>query len=237
MKRTRLFGSNRNLKVLLLGLVAAFATAFGIVGYATDFLGTLEGNTVNTRFGIRGHEAPSKNIVMVNIDPKTFRDLAMQWPFPRAVDGRVISRVAAQHPAAIAFDVQLSEPSQLGQDDEVALLTDISNYPRKIVLSDTEPDTNGNVVFLGSGKGTALLQSVGAKPGEGSFPNESAGAVIRTMEYSISNLKTLAVVTAETANHKRVQPFKGQRWIDYRGLEQQLPGLVVLAGLLGHPER
>ena len=37
------------------------------------------------------------------------------------------------------------------------------------------------------------------------------------MDYSISNLKTLAVVTAATATHKPVKPFKGTKWIAYRG--------------------
>ncbi len=217
MKGTRLLRSNRNLKALLLGVVALFATAFGVVAYAADFLGTLEGNTVNSRFSIRGSEPAPKNIVMVNIDPRTFQDLNLQWPFPRAVDGRVLSRIAAQHPAAIAFDVQLSEPSSLGQNDDIALLNDINNYPHKVVVSDTEPTTQGDVSFLGSGQGTKLLQSVGAQPAEGSFPNESSGAVIRTMDYSISNLKTLAVVTAATATHKPVKPFKGTKWIAYRG--------------------
>src|ERR1700749_4110193 len=210
MKRTRRFGigSGRNLKFLLLGLVALFATAFGIVAYATDMLGA---------------QTPPKNIVVVRIDATTFQDLNMQWPFPRKADGRVISRIAAQHPAAIAFDVQLSEPSALGQNDDIALLTDVSNYPHKVVFSDTEPDTNGNVVFVGSGQGTALLKSIGARAGEGSFPNENAGAVIRSTDYAISHLPTLAVATVETATHKRVHPFKGERWIDFRGPSNSYP--------------
>ena len=205
------------MKLLLLGLVALFATAFGVVAYATDMLGSLEGSTVNSRFSVRGTQMAPKNIVVVRIDPKTFQDLNMQWPFPRKVDGQVISRIAAQHPAAIAFDVQLSEPSELGQNDDVALLNDISNYPHKIVFSDTEPDAKGNVAFLGSGQGKKLLGAVGSLPAEGSFPNESAGGVIRTMNYSISSLPTLAVQTVETATRKHVRAFKGVQWIDFRG--------------------
>ncbi len=205
------------MKFLLLGLVALFATAFGVVAYATDLLGSLEGSTINSRFSVRGTQKPPKNVVVVRIDATTFQDLNMQWPFPRAVDGRLLSRIASEHPAAIAFDVQLSEPSELGQNDDVALLNDISNYPHKIVFSDTEPDAHGNVAFLGSGQGTKLLSEVGSVAAEGSFPNESAGGVIRTMNYSISNLNTLAVQTVETATHKRVRPFTSQRWIDFSG--------------------
>jgi adenylate cyclase len=230
MKARRLFrvGNNRRLRVLLLILVAIAATGFGIIAYALDLLGSLEGTTVNTRFSIRGKDPAPSNIVVVRIDPTTFTDLNKQWPFPRAVDGRVISNIAAEHPAAIAFDVQLSEPSQLGQNDDIALLNDVNNHPRKVVFSDTEPDSSGNVAFLGSGQGTKLLHEVGAQPAEGSFPDESAGAVIRTMDYSISNLRTLAVVTAEVATHKRITRSElggNSTWIDFVGPAGTFPSL------------
>ena len=43
----RLLQSNRNLKVLLLALVALGATAIGITLYATGVLDSLEGNTID----------------------------------------------------------------------------------------------------------------------------------------------------------------------------------------------
>ncbi len=227
MKRTRRFGigSNRTLKLLLLALVATFATAFGIVAYATNLFGSLEGNTVDTRFSIRGTQKVPKNIVLVNVDEQTILDMSQyQWPFPRAVDGKVLSRIAAEHPAAIAFDIQLSEASQLGQNDEVAFLNDISNYPGKIVFANTQPFGNGNVQFLGSGQGTKLLHAVGAQPAESTFPI-AAGGIVRQMQYSIKGLTTLPVVTAELATHKRVRPFKGEKWIDFVGPAHTFPAV------------
>ena len=58
MKRTRRFkvGSGRNLKVLLLGLVALGATGLTLGAYAGRLLRTLDLNTVNTRFSVRGAE-------------------------------------------------------------------------------------------------------------------------------------------------------------------------------------
>ena len=53
----RLLQSNRNLKVLLLALVAFGATAIGITLYATGVLDSLEGNTVDARFSTRGTQA------------------------------------------------------------------------------------------------------------------------------------------------------------------------------------
>jgi adenylate cyclase len=226
MKATRRLGigSNRNLRFLLLALVAIGATAFGILGYGASLLQSLEGSTINTRFTVRGTQAVPKNLMVVAIDPKSFQDLNKQFPFPRAVDGKAISTISKQHPAAIAVDIQLSEPSTLGQDDDVALLSAVNDAHGKVIFSDTEPTSKGNVAFLGSGKGTALLKSVGARPAEGSFPFDPGG-VIRQMQYQISNLKTLAVVTAEVATHKRVTPFTNNRFIDYVGPAGTLPYL------------
>jgi CHASE2 domain-containing sensor protein len=75
MKGTRLLRSNRNLKVLLLALVALAATAIGVVLYSTDVLKSLEGDTVDTRFSIRGTQTPPKNFVVVAVDNKTLQDL------------------------------------------------------------------------------------------------------------------------------------------------------------------
>src|SRR5690349_18509468 len=106
MKATRRFGigSNRNLRYLLLGLVAIGATAFGILGYGASLLQSLEGSTINTRFTVRGKQDVPKNIMVVAIDPRSFQDLNRQFPFPRAVDGKAISTISAQHPAAITVD-------------------------------------------------------------------------------------------------------------------------------------
>ena len=226
MKATRRLGigSNRNLRILLLALVAIGATAFGVLGYGASLLQSLEGSTINTRFTVRGTQAVPKNLMVVAIDPRSFQDLNKQFPFPRKVDGKAISTISAQHPAAIAVDVQLSEPSSLGQDDDIALLSAVNDAHGKAIFSDTEPTATGNVAFVGSGKGTALLKSVGARPAEGSFPFDPGG-VIRQMQYKISNLKTLAVATAEVATHKRVTPFTGNKFIDFVGPSNTIPYL------------
>ena len=183
---------------------------------------TLEGSSINTRFTVRGTQAVPKNLMVVAIDPKSFQDLNKQFPFPRRVDGKAISTISAQHPAAIAFDLQLSDASDLGQNDDIALLNDVNDAHRTVILSNTEPNASGDVRFVGSEKGTALLKSIGARPAEGSFPFDP-GEVIRQMQYKISNLKTLAVVTAEVATHKKVTPFTGNRFIDYLGPAGTIP--------------
>jgi adenylate cyclase len=230
--RRRGIGSNRRLRVLLLALVAIAATAFGILGYGTSLLQSLEGSTVNTRFTVRGKQAVPKNLVVVAIDPTSFQDLKQPFPFPRAVEGKAISRISAQHPAAIAIDIQLSESSSRGQNDDVTLLNDINDAHGKTVFSDTEPTATGTVAFLGSQQGTKLLSAVGARPAEGSFPFDPGG-VIRQMQYKISNLETLAVVTAQVATHKRIAPFTGSKWIDFVGPAGTIPYLSFSQAYFG----
>src|SRR5689334_16816333 len=125
-------GSNRNLRILLLALVAIAATAFGILGYGASLLQSLEGSTINTRFTVRGKQAVPKNLMVVAIDPAYFQDLNKRFPSPRAINGKAISTISAQHPAAIAVDIQLSEPSDLGQDDDIALLSAVNDAHGKV---------------------------------------------------------------------------------------------------------
>ena len=172
-------------------LVALICTGIAVFVYEASLLQTLEGSTINTRFTVRGKQAVPKNLMVVAIDPKTFQDLNKQFPFPRAVDGKVISTISAQHPKAIAVDIQLSEPSTLGQNDDIALLSAVDDAHNETIFSDTEPADTGNVAFLGSGKGAALLKSVGSRPAYGAFPFDPGG-VIRQMQYKVSGIKALA---------------------------------------------
>src|SRR5690348_10307873 len=111
MKGTRLFGSNRNLKVLLLALVAIAATGLALGGYAARALRSLDLNTVNARFSVRGAEQAPSNIVVVAVDDASISTINKQWPFPRGIQAKVLNRIGAGHPKAVAFDIVFSDPS------------------------------------------------------------------------------------------------------------------------------
>jgi adenylate cyclase len=218
MKGTRLLGSNRNLKVLLLALVAIVATGLALGGYAARSLRSLDLNTVNARFSVRGAEKAPKNIVVVGVDSTTFQAVKKQWPFPRAVEAKVLNNVAAGHPAAVAFDIVFSDPSTLGQGDDVKLLNALggNNVNGRVVLSFQETDAKGDVSLFGLGQTQKALRQAGVEPGSTLFKFDP-GNFIRRMSYSINKLRTFAVVTAEVATGKHVRPFGGTKWIDYVG--------------------
>jgi adenylate cyclase len=220
--------------VLLLFLVALGTCAIGIVTYSTGVLGSLEGSTINGRFSIRGTEHPPKSLVLVAIDNKTLQDLN-NWPYPRSFYSQVLDNLAAQHPAAIAFDVELGDKSSLGKTchvqgltipcDDYQLLTSIGNHMGLTVFATTAPDVSGDgqMRFLGYNNGTTILRGSGSRPGAALFPTNQPGGVYRQMAYSVQNIDTLPVATVKVATHKRVRPFSSDQWIDYPGAAHTIP--------------
>jgi adenylate cyclase len=206
------------LRTLLILGVGIALTAVGVLAYAVDALDDLELDTVDTRFSIRGEEPPPSDLVVVEIDDVTFDELELRWPFPRAVHGKVIDRIVADKPAAIGYDVQFSEPSD-DFDSDLALAEAIQGAKGKIVLATTEVNERGKGKFLGSPQ-AVLEEELGARFGNGLFPNDSGG-VIRRMSYSIDGMKTLGVATVEAGTGEKVDPGDADSedgaWIDYNG--------------------
>jgi adenylate cyclase len=72
-------------------------------------------------FELRGPRPPRVPIVVVTIDEASFVELNQQWPFPRAMHGQLIRRIAADRPLAIGIDLIFDVPSARGRDDDEAL--------------------------------------------------------------------------------------------------------------------
>jgi len=90
--------------VRLFLLVGLAATALGVAGYLTDALRPQELDTVDTRFSVRGTEAPPDDLVIVQIDDVTFDELAEQFPFPRSFHADLLDRLREDGARAVAFD-------------------------------------------------------------------------------------------------------------------------------------
>lgn len=234
----------RDRRTVLLPLVLLVGTALGVLAYATRAFDGLERDTINQRFAVRGERTPPRDLVVVQIDAKTFERLRLQWPFPRSVHAQAIDRIAADHPKVIAYDVQFSERSaprlvqlassraaaileltrpktrraltQIGDEDDLDLVNAILDSGGRTVLSFTETD-HGAVNFLGAGP--EPLREIDAQPGSGIFPSDPGG-VIRRVEQSIDGLKSLSVAAVEVAEQRRVDAAAfpaGGAWIDFYG--------------------
>ena len=244
----------RQLRRVLLAVVALGATGLAIVAYETNLLRSLELSTVNTRFTIRGHRRPPSNIVLVEIDERTFDELDLQWPFPRRVHAKVIEEIARDHPKAIAYDVQFSEASACplstkgtqpppgecpqARGDETALLEALDNAHGRTVMTTTETEGDGKTRFLGS-EGNVLLGEVGSRPANGLLPTDPGG-VLRRVSFSVGGLKTLAVASTEVATGQRVRASEfdgGSAWIDYYGPENSFRRVSFSTVYLGHVPR
>ena len=84
----------------------------GLASYAAGAWPRVENDTLDMRFDVRGQAPVPSDVVVVAIDDKTFSDLRLQWPFPRALHAAVIDRLRADRARAIAYDIQFTEPSR-----------------------------------------------------------------------------------------------------------------------------
>ena len=176
-------------------------------------------------FELRGMRGPSAPIVIVTIDESSFQELNLQWPFPRALHGKVIDRIAADRPLAIGVDVIFDSESRFGPEDDLALGAAIARA--------------GNVVLGMSIAGdTQVLYSVGGA-------QHRTERVIVSMPVPVIRQGAAAVapvsIEPDPDSHVRrmpvstpvPDPMKGQElWLAF---DAQLHRLVTAKGLTTRP--
>jgi adenylate cyclase len=194
-------------------LVALVSCALGLITYGTDMLRSLDLTTVDTRFSIRGEQQRPDEVVVVAIDGETFSQLALQWPFPRHVHARVIERLDAAGAAAIAYDVQFTEPTVPKED---AALIEAVDRANGVVLSTTEVNSRGESNVFG---GERVVRQVGARAAS-TVVQADPGGVLRRFPLSFDGLVGLPVAAVEAATGRPVDrgdAGSSEPWIDYRG--------------------
>lgn len=196
-------------------VVALVAAVVGIVFYTTGLWGTLEAQSVDARFGVRGTQSTPEEIVVVGVDDETFSELPnRRWPFPRSLEARVIRTLTEDGAKAIAIDIQFTEQTTPKQDN--ALIGAVAGAPG-VVLSTTETNKRGESRIFG---GEEVVHELGARAGDTVVPVESGGTT-RKMYYEFGGLTSFAVAAAEATTGERISPSQfesdGKAWIDYRG--------------------
>jgi adenylate cyclase len=207
-------GSLRRRRGRAMLVVAAIAAAIGIVVHATGLMGTLEAQSVDARFSVRGTEPTPSEIVIVGVNDETFSELPnQQWPYPRSLEAKVIERVTKAGAKAVAIDIQYTEQTTPKQDN--ALIEAVEAAP-DVVLSTTETNKRGESRIFG---GEEVVHEIGARAGDTQIPNESGGTT-RKMYYEFGGLRSFPVVAAERTSGEAISPDSfedGKAWIDYRG--------------------
>ncbi|HEY8083009.1 MAG TPA: adenylate/guanylate cyclase domain-containing protein [Solirubrobacterales bacterium] len=203
----------RRREVALLFVVIVAATV-GIVAHATNLMRTLELQTVDVRFSVRGAQPAPDDIVTVEVDDRTFSELGVQWPFPRSLHARVIDRLRKAGAKVIAVDIQFTEPTTPRQDN--ALVESVARAGG-VILSTTETDKRGQSRIFG---GEAVVREIGARAANTVVVPEPGGT-IRKMHYEVDGLVSFGVAVAEAATGEPIDPSEmegdGEAWIDYRG--------------------
>src|SRR5262249_25093384 len=108
----------------LAGILAAMA-AIGLL-----YVGALEGPqawSLDQFFELRRAREPTLNVAIVTVDESSMAELNQQWPFPRAMHGELIRKIAEGRPLAIVFDIVLDTPSSRGPADDKALAAAVAN--------------------------------------------------------------------------------------------------------------
>src|SRR5215468_2051448 len=114
-------------------------------------------------FELRGMRPPTAPIVIVTIDESTFSELNRQWPFPRALHGKVIDRIAADRPLAIGIDVLFDSESRFGPPDDAALSAAIARAG-SVVLGLSIAQDAQVLVEVGGGKPVGTTREVVSMP-------------------------------------------------------------------------
>ncbi len=199
---------------LACSIAALLGVSIGLLGYGLGLFDQLELQSVDARFSVRGAEDPPEDLIVVLVDDVSFDRLDEQWPFPRSMHGEVIDRLSRDGAAAIAYDVQFTEPTSPSEDNALIGAVDRAGG---VTLATDEVNDNGRSDVFG---GEAVLRSVGARAGNSQFEPDPGG-VFRQFPYAIRGLEGFAVVAEEQRTGERVErgDFDDGReaWIDYRG--------------------
>lgn len=186
----------------------------------------IERKTIDARFRIRGTEKPPPELAFVAVDEQTFTDLQHNWPFPRAWHAKLINRLRHDGAKAVLFDIQITEPSPFGPEDDDKLIL-ACRAARTCVMATTEVSASKKgekTIVFGGAEGQKFAR---ARVGFSQLPNDP-DAVRRKMVFGENGVKAFSIVAWELANKKTVKPDQlgGSRaYIDYAGPAGTIPTL------------
>ncbi|WP_026911809.1 adenylate/guanylate cyclase domain-containing protein [Patulibacter minatonensis] len=198
------------------------AAAIAFSASAAGTLDDLEHSSLDVRFAVRGSDPDRRGpipITIVGIDDRTRGDLP-RFPFSRTYHAEVLRRLTALRARVVAYDVEFSEPSD-DPDADDALVLAVGDAPR-VVLAGLASADDGSTRVLG---GVETQRRFGVRVG-GVRVDVDGDGVLRRLAREHDRLKSFAVVTAERATGRPVEPSlfdRGRALIDWAGGEGIFP--------------
>ena len=191
-------------------LITAVAAALAGGAQALDLGRSVELETVDLRFEVRGEQAAPDDVVIVGVDEKTLDALDLRWPFPRSRHAQVLDELREAEAKVIALDLQFTEQTELEEDNALVEAVDATD---RVVLATTVVDEQGRTNVFG---GDEVLADIGARVGSALLRADS-GRVLRRLPYAINGLESFLVVAAELATGRQVDPWEDDPWLDFAG--------------------
>jgi adenylate cyclase len=95
--------------------LAALATALMFLASLAGVWDAQELRAVDAAFRLRGPQPPASPVVIAAIDDYSFANNTLPWPWPRTYLAQLIDRIASGGAKALALDVFLFDPEDLGK--------------------------------------------------------------------------------------------------------------------------
>ena len=107
---------------LLSATIGSALAALAFVIFYLGLLDSIELQTLDFRFRVRGPRAPQTSVAIINIDQDSFDELHLPWPWPRDLHADLIRKLTRAGVKMIAFDILFVEPKPDPREDrELAL--------------------------------------------------------------------------------------------------------------------
>ena len=208
-------GGNRRTRrlrtVLLLG-VAMLCTLGGLTLMAADGLRRLDLNSVDMRFDVRGAEPTPDDVVVVGIDDPTINSTGYTFPFNRKHHARLIKQLDNAGAAAIAYDVQFTQPSD-NEDADNELIQAVRSAAPKVVLASTAVDPGAKTQIFGGADGLRFSRGI---PAFSSFIKDPDG-VTRQLNDGDEGLISFPLAAAQVKLGHKIKDPPTSAWIDFAG--------------------
>jgi len=211
-------------RALLLSAVAVGAVGLSLGVGAAGALGSLELDTVDARFKLRGARTPRSEIVLVALDGRSVSELGLRPPLPRSLHARALDRLRADRPRVIAYDLQFIGRTEADEDRAVVRAIRRANA---IVLA--THDVRGSPLRVPAGRDAERL---GARVGTVGLLHDADGKIRRT-PYTGTQSRSFSVVAADRALGRAPDPRAFPAWIDYAGPPGTFPAYSLSRLLAG----
>src|SRR6266850_1039767 len=190
----------KHLAGILAGVAVVVLVQFGL-------LDNLEYWAFDQLFEWRGPREPKLPVVIVTIDESSMSELNEQWPFPRAMHGQLLTKIAEGRPRAIGVDIIFDTPSSRGPVDDEALGAAVARA--------------GNVVLA-----AALSEDI-----QPFYKRTTLNAPIPVVRRGAAGIATITMPADADSQIRRVElwtSLEGERLVP---LDAQLHALLARAGV------